>query len=237
MDMKKFRTLAVAAVCISFFIVSCNISNSGNTNPQQGAFLIANVSPDAPGLFVYINNSPFTNGFNYGVYTQYLLATQGSYDFTFFDSSSSTTPILSKTVTIDAYTNYSLFLVDSFSHLKSSFVSDVYPKPSGDSIYLRFFNFSPNAGALNLYDAASDSTLYSTRNFNDQDGNASLSSFNRLYNGASKTYNFQLKQPDGTIVASKDITLSGGRVYTLFAKGTLTGTGTQELSIGQIQNY
>jgi len=224
-------------VAMCMFLASCNLNNSGSTNPQQGAFLLANVSPDAPPLSIYINNSYFGQGLSYGNYTAYYLATPGSYTFSFFDSSSTTTPKLSKTVNINALTNYSFFVVDSFKSVNASFVPDIYAKPAGDSVYVRFFNFSPNAGALSLADATSDSTLYSTRSFNDQDGSSTLVSYNRMYTGTSAIYNFELRKPDGTAVASRADTLSGGHVYTIFAKGFLDSTGNKALGIGQIQNF
>jgi hypothetical protein len=235
--MKRLSVITFVAMCTLIFAASCNISNSGDTNPQQGAFLLANVSPDAPPLNIYINNSFFGSGLSYGNYTAYWPATPGSYTFSFFDSSSSSTPKLSKTVNINALTNYSFFVIDSFKYVTSSFVTDNYAKPSGDSIYIRFFNFSPNAGALSLHESTSDSTLYNSRSFNDQDGNSSLVSYNEMKTGASAIFNFELRKPDSTLVASRTDTLSGGHVYTIFAKGNLGGTGDQVLGIGQIQNY
>ena len=235
--MKKLPVITLVAMCLVIFTASCNLNGNDNTNPQQGAFLLANISPDAPALNVYINNSSFGNNLAYGNYTPYYLATPGSYTFSFFDSSSSSTPKLSKTVNINALTNYSFFVIDSFSRVKGTFVTDSYSMPGGDSVYIRFFNFSPNAGALSLHNATSDSTLYSSRFFNDQDGNSTLVSYKAMKTGTTAIFNFELRQPDSTVVASRTDTLAGGHVYTIFAKGNLGGTGTKALGIGQIQNY
>jgi len=128
-------------------------------------------------------------------------------------------------------------VVDSFSKVKSSFVTDAYAIPGGDSVSVRFFNFSPNAGAVSLIDSASNTTLFNNRSFNDQDGNSLYSTFNEVETGTSAVYHLQLKQSDGTVIASRTDTLSGGHVYTFFAKGNVGGTGTQAVGIGRIQSF
>jgi len=232
--MKKLPLMIVAAACVIVFLGSCNLNNDGNTNPQQGSFLVANISPDAQPLSITINGSNFANNFGYGNYTPYYLANAGSYTFSFYDAASGTSPILSNTVSISASASYSYFLVDSFSKLKSSFVQDNFTAPSTDSVYIRFFNLSPNAGALYLKDSSTGNDLYSLRAFNDQDANSSNTSFKEMAKGI---YTFQLKRLDSSIAVSRVDTLSGGHVYTIFAKGNVGGTGAQALGIGQITNY
>jgi hypothetical protein len=215
-------------------VTSCSVGSSGTTNPQQGFFLVANVSPDSDPLNIFINNSPFLQSLGYGSYTQYYGAGAGSYSFTFYGTS--TTPVLSNTVTIDAAKTYSYFVVDSFSKIKTSFVQDQFPVPSADSVFIRFFNFSPNSTIFTLTDSASQTDLYPYRAFNDQNGNSNYISFNGMPAGI---YTFQLKNPNITdsVVLSKIDTLVGGHVYTLLAKGFYGGTGQQALDLGKIQNY
>ncbi len=231
--MKKLIVINLVVLGVIIFTASCNV-NGSNTNPQQGTFLLANVSPDAPPLNISINNSPFGAGLAYGIYTRYYPVTAGAYTFSFYDSASATNPVLTNTVSISPSATYSYFVIDSFKRIKSSFVQDNFKQPGGDSVYIRFFNFSPNAGLVSLDDANSDTTFYTGRSFNDQATTSSLANFIGIKKGI---YKFELRKSDSTLLASKIDTLVGGHVYSLFAKGNVDGTGTQAIGIGAMANY
>jgi len=235
--MKRLPLVILVAMCTLIFAASCNINNNDTSNPQASYFLVANISPDAPPLSLYSNSSPTQiQKLSSGLYTLYFQAIPGSYNFAFYDSASATSPVLSNTVSINANSYYSYFVIDSFSKVKATFVQDDLKATTPDSAFVRFLNFSPNAGVVNLYEEADDSTYYSNRTFNDQSGNAGNAAFTRLKLRADSTYKFKLKQPDGTVLASKTDTLLGGHTYTIFAKGNVGGTGSQAIGIGQIVN-
>jgi uncharacterized protein DUF4397 len=235
--MKRLPLVILVAMCTLIFAASCNLNNDDTSNPQASYFLVANISPDAPPLALYSNGSPTQiQGLPSGYSTIYFQATPGSYNFAFYDSASATSPVLSNTVSINANSYYSYFVIDSFSKVKATFVRDDLKATTSDSVFVRFLNLSPNAGVVNLFESKGDSTYYSNRTFNDQSANSGNATFNRLKLRADSIYTFQLKQPDGTILASKEDTLSGGHTYTIFAKGNVGGTGSQAIGIGQIVN-
>jgi hypothetical protein len=217
----------IVLICAS----SCNV-NHDNSNPQQGSFLVANVSPDATPVNIYISSSPFQQQMAYGNYTPYYSLTAGSYTISVTDASN--LAVLNSTVTFDATKLYSYILVDSFKTLKAAFVQDNFKVPGSDSIYIRFFNFSPNSQPLTLYDSTHSTALYSARVFNDQAFQSDFANFKGMPAG---NYTFQLKQPDGKVLASGPHQLDGGHVFTIFAKGFVGGSGAQAVGIGQIQNY
>lgn len=226
------RLFLVMTTIVTMVGFSSCLDNGDNTNPQQGAFLLSNVSPDAPALNVSLNNQSFGSGLGYGIYTPYFAQTAGSYTISF---SNGTATALSNSINIEVGKYYSYFVIDSFSKVKSAFVEDNIILPGADSVYVRFFHFSPNAGTINFRDSATKQNYFSTRNFNDQAGVSAFTSFTRAPKGI---YTFQLVHPgsDSALASRKD-TLVGGHVYTIFAKGFSGGTGGKELGIGQIQNY
>lgn len=234
--MKKNLLGIIAVFSSVIFLTSC-IDNNNTTQPQTGAFLLAQTSPDAPNVGVYINGSIFDT-LHFGNYTRYIGGiTPGTYAFA-ADSFGIQNPAnakLKSNVTIDANQYYSYFVIDSFSKLKAAWVSDVFQAPSSDSVYVRFFNFCPNtAEPLNLVDA--DNNVWSQlRNFNDQ-SNPQFVAFTERVAG---TYTLSLKTASGTVLTTQDdVKLIGGHVYTLFAKGIIGSTdATKALSIGIIQNY
>jgi hypothetical protein len=227
------RSYLLTIVVFAVFICasSCSV-NHDNANPVQGSFLTSNISPDAPPLNLSINSSGFQQGLPYGIYTQYYSTTAGNYTITVTDSTNTT--LLTNTITLDVNKLYSYILIDSFKNLQAAFIQDNFRAPQSDSVYIRFFNFSPNSQPLTLYDSAHASTIYASRNFNDQSYETDFANFMEIPAG---NYTFQLKQPDGSVLAGKQIELDGGHVSTLFAKGFVGGAGTQAIGIGQILNY
>ena len=232
--MKKIVS-GVSAFLLLALVLSCNDNNT--SNPSLGYFLVANVSPDAPSLSLTINSNVIDTGLSFGTFTPYYSANAGTYNFAFYPSGSSTAAVTNN-VNIEANKVYSYFLVDSFSEVKSSIVPDVFPKPPGDSVYVRFFNFSPNLPQpVNLVDATTGLALFpnsTSRTFNDQATNLPYSNFTEIHAGS---YTLELKLADGTILWSHAGNLEGGKVYTLFAQGTYNGTGAQAFGLGQILNY
>lgn len=226
--MKKLQVTCLAAVCTIILTASCNVGGD-NPNPQQGAFLVANVSPDSPPLSFNINGSTFNPSIKYGNIAGYYPAIAGSYQFAFYGASLA--PVLTSTVSIEASKAYSYFIIDSFSRVKASFVEDNAIRPSSDSVYIRFFNFSPNAGSLSLYNVDSNKTWYPSRIFNNVASNPSDAKFTRIKSG---TYTLRLNYADSTTAVTKIDTLVGGHVYTIYAKGFKAGTGTQSLALDQI---
>ncbi len=213
-------------------ISSCSVNNNSTTNPQQGSFLVSTVSPDAAPVNLYINSSLFQQQMTYGVYTPYYSAAAGGYTLTVTDPNNTT--LVTSTITLDVNKLYSYILIDSFKNLKAAFIQDNFTVPGSDSIYLRFFNFSPNSQPLTLYDSTDQISLYSLRAFNDQAYEPDFANFVEMKAG---TYTFQLRNPADSVIASKAYTLGGGHVFTIFAKGFVGGTDTQAVGLGQIQNY
>jgi len=230
--MKKLQVKIFASMCVLIIAAtSCSVGDS-NSNPDQGMFLVANISPDAPPLSININGSSFGTGLNYGNYTPYYVATAGSYQFSFYGTGS--TAALTQTVNLETSKRYSGFVIDSFSTLKFSFVEDKLIQPSTDSVYVRFFNFSPNSAPINLQDSASGTNVYSARYFNDEATNPINTEFVRVKAGI---YTLRLTNPTDSVLATRKDTLTGGHIYSLFAKGFVGGTGNQAIGLGQVIHF
>jgi hypothetical protein len=131
---------------------------------------------------------------------------------------------------------YSLFLIDSVNKLQTTYISDsILKAPGADSVKLRFFHFSPNTPALDLAESGGGPVLFSNRMFNDVKLTPSYADFSYLPSG---TYNFEIRLAGtSTVIATMpSVTLSGGKIYTLFAKGFFGGTGNHAPGIGIISN-
>jgi uncharacterized protein DUF4397 len=230
--MMKSYLPAALVLLVTICASSCSVNNNDNTSPQQGSLLVANVSPDATPVNILINSNDFTDQIGYGTYTPYYLVPAGSYTISVTNTGSSA--LLTNTVTLDVNKSYSYILIDSFKNLTAAFMQDNFRLPGSDSIYIRFFNFSPNSQPLTLHDSAHLTDIYSLRTFNDQAYQPDFTNFMEMPAG---NYTFQLRLANDSILATKKYELDGGHVVTIFAKGFVGGTDTQALGIGQIQNY
>ena len=235
--MKKLIAGVTVVLAVTIILNSCTLNNSGSTTTttQQGSFLVAQASPDAKPLTVTINGSTFDTGFTYGRYTPYVRANPGTYDFS-ITASGNNLPSNTTTLSIEANKSYSLFYIDSFATIKTALVNDVFKAPSGDSVYIRFFNFCPNlTQPINLIDTAGSIAFSQNRTFNDQSVNPQNTAFTEEHAGI---YTFRLQTISGTVLKTKTVTLTGGKVYTLIAKG-INGSmdSTKALSIGLMENY
>ncbi len=234
--MKKISLVLLAVFSSLIFLSSC-LNSNGTTQPTTGAFLLAQTSPDAPNIGVTINNQLFDT-LHFGNYTPYVGGVNaGTYSFAVDSFGVATPSKLKSTIVIDANKYYSYFIIDSFKNLKAAFVNDVFQLPSSDSVYIRFFNFCPNATQpLNLVNTANSNSLASNRTFNDQSSNSQFISFQEIPAGAY-TLNLENSVSD-SVLKSKTLTFVGGHVYTLFAKGTIGNSdSTRSLDIGQLENY
>ena len=236
--MRQFFLLAPVALLMILFQTSCSMGgNNDGTNPEQGSFLMANLSPDAPSLNIYINNALYNQNFTfgYGIYIPYSSAVAGTYNLS-FTSGSNNTIVLNNSINIEANKTYSYIIIDSFSKLKSTFFEDKLVAPGSDSVYIRFFNFSPNSQPFNLRDSTAGKVLYRQRAFNDQEYITSYTGFMKIPD-SSYTFQLQNQDTDSTIAASKVYDLAGGHIFTLYAKGFVGDSATRAIDLGIIQNY
>ena len=129
---------------------------------------------------------------------------------------------------IEDETVYSTFLVDSANKLKAVIVADNLDEPTPGKVKLRFFNFSPNAPAIDVVIQGSTSKLYSNRTFNDQLTTSSFENFIEIDPG---NYTFQfVNSANGMVLFTTTAQLLlVERIYTLAARGFIGGTGTQAI--------
>ena len=72
--MKKNIAGFAAVLVLVILLNSCTLNNSGSTTTvtQQGHFLIAQTSPDAPSLAFLTNNNILDTGLNYRAYSPFI---------------------------------------------------------------------------------------------------------------------------------------------------------------------
>ena len=159
--------------------------------------------------------------------TAYLPVSAGTRSIAVKVAGTSTT-VLSADLPVAANTYYSVFAVDSVSKLSALVLSDDLTAPASGKAHVRFIHLSPNAPAVDVA-LAGGSVLIGDKSFKQ------YTSFVPLDAG---TYDLEVRLAGtSTIVLPlPGITLTAGKIYTVFAKGFVGGTGAQALGAQIIVN-
>ncbi len=222
--MKKVLAFA-ALVMVATAFTSCKKDDDKGT----AKLLVVHASPDAPGVDLLIDNtkknsSPLTFPNNTG----YLTVDEGTRNIK-VNVSSSGTNVINADVPFVKDENYSLFAIDSVSKLSTLLLQDDLTAPASGKAHIRFVHLSPNAPAVDIVEASSNTVVFDNVSFK------GYSAFTPL---AAGTYNLdvRLHGTATTVLSLTNVALSDGMIYTVFAKGFVGGTGSQALGAEIIMN-
>ena len=230
--MKPFiwKTLSIAFFTLP--LLSCD-KDDEDDNMAQAKVMVVHASPNAPAVDVRVNDQTALTNVAYPSNSTYLAVNAGSANLK-VSPTGTTTNVIDATVTLNGNTNYSVFAIDSVAKIKAAIVQDNLATPAAGKAHVRFFHFSPNAPSVDIAVAAGP-VLFPNRIFNDQSSNASVANFTPVDAG---TYTLEVR-PAGTataVLTIPNVQLVAGKIYTVFAKGFLGGTGTQALGAQIIAN-
>ena len=222
------KPIVIAAMGLA--LVSCKKDDPA---PSTAKVMVVHASPNAPAVDVRINGAVALTNVAYPNNSNYADVTSGSTNIK-VSPTGTTNYVIDATVTLEANKNYSVFAIDSVSKIKPAVVVDDLTAPAAGKSHVRFFHFSPNAPAVDIA-VTGGAVLFSNRRFNDQSTNAALAAFTPLNAG---TYNLEVRLAGTStvVLAIPNVTLTAGKIYTVFAKGFVGGTGTQALGAQIIAN-
>jgi hypothetical protein len=231
-NMKKTSVKFLTLLAMSVVFAACDKDDDDN-NVSRSSVMVVHASPNAPNVDVRINNNIALTNVAYPNNSNYAELNSGSTNIK-VSPTGTTTYVIDATVDLEANKNYSVFAIDSVSKIKPAVVMDDLSTPVAGKAHIRFFHFSPNAPAVDIA-VTGGPILFANRRFNDQATTASLANFTAV-NAAS--YNLEVRAAGtNTIVLSiPNVPLTAGKIYTVFAKGFLGGTGTQALGAQIIAN-
>ena len=230
--MKK-RILQLTGICVlSLFVMSCN-KDDDDDMAGQAQVMVVHASPNGPAVDVRVNNTVALSGVTYPNNSTYTGVNAGSTNIK-VSPAGTTTNVIDANVTLAANTNYSVFAIDSVAKIKAAVVTDNLTAPAAGKAHVRFFHFSPNAPAVDIA-VMGGPVLFSNRTFNDQSGNTALANFTPV---DAATYNLEviLAGTNTVVLSVPNVPITAGKIYTVFAKGFVTGTGAQALGAQLIAN-
>lgn len=190
--------------------------------------LVTHASPNAPGVDLLIDGSKVnTSALAFPLNTGYLKAESGTRNVK-VNVAGTTTTVINADLNLEKDKNYSVFAIDSVSKISAIVVADDLTAPASGKAHVRFIHLSPNAPAVDVA-VTGGAVVFGNKSFKD------ATAFTPLNAG---TYNLEVRVAGTTTVALPlpGITLEAGKIYTVFAKGFLGGSGTEALGAQIIVN-
>ncbi len=225
-----FRTLTLLMIPAALSFTACKDDDDENPTPAPtyANMMVIHASPDAPGVDLLVDNVKLNNAaINFPSNTPYISVTSGNRNVKVNVAGTSTT-VIDATLPLAANKNYSVFAIDSVASLDALVIEDNLTSPATGKAHVRFIHLSPDAPAV---DVAVDGGAVVFGDYSYEE----YSAFTPLDAG---TYDLEVRVA-GTSTVALDldpITLQAGKIYTVFAKGFLGGTGAQALGAQIIVN-
>ena len=195
--------------------------------PSTSKVLVTHASPDAPGVDILVDNAVAASNLTFPNSVGYAQLNSGTRNVKVNVTGTSTTAVEAN-LPLEANKNYSVFAVNSVSAFEAIVLEDDLTAPASGKAHVRFIHLSPDAPAVDI--TLTDGTVV----FGDYIFKEA-SAFTPL-NAA--TYNLQVRLAGTSTVVLElpNIALTAGKIYTVFAKGFVAGTGTQALGAQIIAN-
>jgi hypothetical protein len=166
----KFHFKSITLFVLIAFTAITSCKKTETADPTISYLRIINASPSLATYNAYFNGNmvnsaalPFGGAVNYVSY----VAEAYSLKFT---TASSTESLLTKTITLNASTYYSSYLINKPAALDVYTISDDLSIPSTDKAYIRFINLSPDAPALDLAKTTATTMLVTNKAYKNASG-------------------------------------------------------------------
>lgn len=224
---KSFLALTSATLFISLVMLS-SCKKDEEVTKSYAKVLVTHASPNAPGVDLLVDNSKQnTAALSFPSNTGYLQVEAGTRNIKVNVSGTSTT-VINADLPLSKDQNYSVFAIDSVSKISALVLTDDLTAPASGKAHVRFVHLSPNAPAVDVA-VTGGAVVFGNKAFKD------YTAFTPLDAG---TYNLEVRVAGTSTVALPlpGITLQAGKIYTVFAKGFLGGTGSAALGAEIIAN-
>ncbi len=191
--------------------------------------MVVHASPDAPGVDLLVDDMKQNSAaLNFPGNTGYLELEAGTRNVKVNVTGTSTT-VINADLDLTKDMNYSVFAIDSVSKISALVLTDDLTAPAAGKAHVRFVHLSPDAPAVDVAVASSGDVVFGNKAFKE------FTAFTPLDAGS---YDLDVRVAGTSTVALvlPTITLEAGKIYTVFAKGFLGGTGAQALGAEIIVN-
>jgi hypothetical protein len=226
-SIKKLSILMMIAFGLTAFTACSDDDEVMAPAPSTSKVLVTHASPDAPGVDILVDNAIAASNLTFPNSVGYATLNSGTRNIKVNVTGTSTTA-LQANLNLAADKNYSIFAVNTVSSIEAIVLEDDLTSPASGKAHVRFIHLSPNAPAVDI--TLTDGTVV----FGDYIFKEA-SAFTPL-NAATHNLQVRLKGTSTVVLELPNIALTAGKIYTIFAKGLVGGTGTQALGAQIIVN-
>ncbi len=232
---KLFNRLPLLAMLFAIPIITASCSDDDESNPVLSTpaptanVIIVHASPDAPEVDILVDNgAPAVQDLGFPENTGYVALNSGTRNVK-VNVANSTTTVINADLNLSPNVNYSVFAVNSVSNIEPLVLVDDLTTPASGKAHVRFVHLSPDAPAVDVALAGGGAVVF---------GNVAFKEFMGFTPLDAGTYNLEVRVAGTSTVALPlpGITLQAGKIYTVFAKGFLSGSGAQALGAEIIVN-
>lgn len=226
----KFIAASLGLLIATGLLTSCNKDETPDPEPMQYAMVnVIHASPDAPGVDLLVDNAKVnTSPLNFPANTGYLQVPAGSRNVK-VNAAGTTTTVINADLDLAAKASYSVFAIDEVANISALVLADDLTAPAAGKAHVRFVHLSPDAPAVDVALSSSGAVVFGNQTFK------GYTDFTPLDAGS---YDLDVRLA-GTSTVALDlptITLESGKIYTVFAKGFVGGSGAQALGAEIIVN-
>jgi Domain of unknown function (DUF4397) len=213
------------ALFLNAFLMACDKDDK----PQATASVnVIHASPDAPGVDLLVDNLKVnTVALNFPEATGYLKVLAGTRNIK-VNATGTSTSVINANLTFSADKFYSVYAYNLLASIGAFLVEDNLSVPAAGQSHIRFFHLSPNAPAVTVgvLSGTTFTPVFANRSFETQATATANQNFTPV---AAGTYTFDVQVSGASVLTLPNIVLQAGKIYTVFAKGLVSGTGSQAL--------
>lgn len=233
MKLQLTRLSLISAMFALFALSACKKDKA----PVKANVLVTHASPDAPGVDLLVDNVKVnSSALTFPNNTGYLQVNEGTRNIK-VNASGTTTTVIDANVSFTGNTSYSVFAYKKLAQIGAIVVADDLTTPASGKAHIRFLHLSPDAPGVDVgvLTGSTFTTVFANRSFETQATATANAAFTPVDAG---TYTFQVRVAGTSTVALTipGVTLEAGKIYTVFARGLLSGSGAQALNASIIVN-
>lgn len=233
-NFQGMRSVLLAAFIFSLSLTSlfsgCSDDEDNPVNPpvqSKPKTTVTHASPDAPAVDILVGDNVIAGNVGYLASLPYTELNTGDNRIR-VNVAGTSTSVIDLTLPFEADKNYSIFAINTVSNISAIRLEDDLTAPAAGKVHVRFIHLSPDAPAVDVA-VTGGPVVFANKSFGE------FTNFTPLDAGL---YNLEVRLAGtNTVVLSlPNITLTEGKIITVYARGLVSGSGNQSLNASILLN-